>query len=63
MKIEKMSANEVKRLFKEYDVLECPRDKAYKQVEIMNAFHCHYTNIIDIILAVAGEIQKHKEAS
>ena len=58
MKIDLPDSNTVKRLFGELDGLD-PWAKAFKTVEIRNFFHNYYMEKIEIILAIAGEMQKH----
>jgi hypothetical protein len=63
MKIDKPSTEMVKSLFEGFEKL-CPRDRAFKTVEIRNAFHGYYMEKIEVILAIVGEMQKHfKEES
>jgi hypothetical protein len=59
MNIKKPNSEDIKKLFKELDEVVGARDKAFKQVEIRDFFHNYYMKQINIILAIAGEMQKH----
>jgi hypothetical protein len=59
MKIAMPEISEIKRLFREYDKAENPRDRGFKMGEISNFFRNYYMEKIEIILAIAGEMQKH----
>jgi hypothetical protein len=59
MHIPKPSSDTIKKLFTEYNSTPYPRDQAFKTIEIVNFFHNYYMEKIEVILAIAGEMQKH----
>jgi hypothetical protein len=63
MRIEFPETEDIKKLFKDYDLLDNPRDKAIQTVKIRDFFHWYYMKQIRIILAIAGEMQKHYKES
>ena len=58
MRIDRPDRDKILELFKGYEKLS-PRDRAYKMIAITSFFHSHYMEKIEIILAIAGEMQKH----
>lgn len=59
MKIDKVPPEVVLSSFRKYDSAPNPRDKAFMIGEIRDMFHDHYMEKIEMILAIAGEMQKH----
>lgn len=59
MKIDKPDKEVLKKMFRELIDAEFPRDEAYKAIEIVDFCHKYYMEKIEIILAIAGEMQKH----
>ena len=59
MKINRPPAEIIRKAFKEYDQTPESRDKVYKMMDIITLFHTHYMERIEIILGIAGEMQKH----
>ena len=59
MKINKPQTEAIKGAFKEYDQAPTGRDRVERMINIIELFHNHYTEKIEIILAIAGEMQKH----
>jgi len=59
MRIKRPPLEVIRKAFKEYDQIPAPRDKAYKMIDIIDLFHIHYMEKIEIILGIAGEMQKH----
>ena len=59
MKINRPPAETIRKAFMEYDQIPEPRDRIHKMVDIIALFHNHYMEKIDIILGIAGEMQKH----
>ena len=58
MRIDRPGKDKILELFKGYEKLS-PRDRAFQTISITNFFHSHYMEKIEIILAIAGEMQKH----
>jgi len=59
MKISKPQTEAIKGAFKAYDQAPTMRDKAFRMIDIIDLFHTHYMEKIEIILGIAGEMQKH----
>jgi len=58
MKIPKPNPEKIREIFKDIEKLG-HRDRAFRIMEIMNFFHDYYMDKIEVILAIAGEMQKH----
>ena len=61
MNLNKPDKESIRKLFRELKEKEGldPRASAFKQIEIVDFFHKHYMKETEIILAIAGEMQKH----
>uniref|UniRef100_A0A6M3IXL1 Uncharacterized protein n=1 Tax=viral metagenome TaxID=1070528 RepID=A0A6M3IXL1_9ZZZZ len=59
MNINRPPTEVIRKAFREYDQIPEPRDRVHKMMDIIALFHNHYMEKIEIILAIAGEMQKH----
>ena len=59
MKIAKPDTEIIKQFLQDRDNAINPRDKAVIALNMTNFFHNYYMEKVEIILGIAGEMQKH----